>query len=111
MRSELHCSLQNSHTSRYNENGFLWDLGAEWKGTSEMAGGDYLLAIEALRPHNIDDPLFMYVPSQRIAVADGESLGNARPPDDRDQLRRLRSTETGHLEVRPSLCGGRRAAR
>ena len=66
--------------SGLDENGFLWDLGAEWKGTSELAGGDYLLAIEALRPHNIDDPLFMYVPSQRIVVADGESLGDVYDP-------------------------------
>lgn len=60
--------------------GFSFDLGAVWEGTSGMAGGDYLLPAEALRAEPVNDPLFMYLPSQRLRVTDGLSLGEVYDP-------------------------------
>ena len=60
--------------------GFLFDVGAEWKGTSEMTGGDYLLPNADLRAGFVNDPLFMYRPSERIVVKDGTSLGDIYDP-------------------------------
>lgn len=60
--------------------GFVFDVGARWVGTSEMTGGDYLLPIEGLRAEDIADPLFMYAPSEQIALVDGEGLGEVFHP-------------------------------
>jgi len=60
--------------------GFVFDLGAEWHGLSEMAGGDYLLPRGDLRAEGVDSPLFMYQPSQRIRATDGEALGEVYDP-------------------------------
>lgn len=60
--------------------GFIFDLGAEWKGTSPMNGGDYLLPNEDLRAVGINDPLFMYAPSEQINVTKGEKLGEIFAP-------------------------------
>lgn len=62
------------------ELGFVFDLGATWHGTSNMAGGDYLLPVELLRAEGVNNPLFMYQPSQRISVTDGDSLGDVHEP-------------------------------
>jgi len=56
------------------------DVGATWAGTSGMAGGDYLLPAPALRADGVNDPLFMYQPSEQIAVTDGQSLGDVHDP-------------------------------
>jgi hypothetical protein len=45
-----------------------------------MLGGDYLLPIEALRADGVNDPLFMYQPSELISVTDGASLGQVYEP-------------------------------
>ncbi|MCU0906899.1 MAG: hypothetical protein MUF73_05490 [Rhodobacteraceae bacterium] len=58
----------------------VFDLGATWKGTSEMSQGDYVLPIPPLRPDGVDSPLFMYLPSERIRVTDGTSLGVTHDP-------------------------------
>jgi hypothetical protein len=60
--------------------GFLFDVGADWKGTSEMTGGDYLLPNTELRAEGVNDPLFMYLPSERISVTSGQSLGAVHEP-------------------------------
>ena len=60
--------------------GFLFDLGARWEGTSAMAGGDYLLPIPELRAGFVNDPLFMYQPSEKITVTDGQALGEVYEP-------------------------------
>ncbi|WP_062212779.1 alpha-amylase family protein [Aureimonas sp. AU12] len=60
--------------------GFLFDVGAEWQGTSGMAGGDYLLPVAPLRAGFVHDPLFMYKPSERMRIRDGESLGEVFDP-------------------------------
>lgn len=60
--------------------GFLFDLGADWVGTSEMTGGDYLLPVADLRAEEVNDPLFMYLPSQQARVTDGTSLGDVHDP-------------------------------
>ncbi|HEY8360454.1 MAG TPA: alpha-amylase family protein [Ramlibacter sp.] len=60
--------------------GFVFDVGAEWEGTSPMVGGDYLLPIEPLRADGVNDPLFMYLPSERIRLTGGVSLGDIHDP-------------------------------
>ncbi|CZT36556.1 Beta-galactosidase trimerisation domain-containing protein [Rhizobium sp. 9140] len=62
------------------ERGFVFDLGARWHGTSPMTGGDYLLPIAPLQADGIDQPMFMYQPSERITVTDGLSLGAIHEP-------------------------------
>jgi len=57
-----------------------FDVGAAFEGVSPNASGDYLLPIPALRAPFVDDPLFTYVPSQRIRVTDGQSLGVVHDP-------------------------------
>ena len=37
----------------------LFDAGAEWQGTSDMTGGDFLLPAADLRAADVHDPLFM----------------------------------------------------
>lgn len=60
--------------------GFLFDVGAEWEGASPYSQGDYLLPVEGLRAGFVSDPLYMYLPSQRIRVTDGTSLGAIHDP-------------------------------
>jgi hypothetical protein len=62
------------------QRGFVFDLGAEWVGTSGNGGGDFLLPIAALRADYVDDPLFMYQPAQQIRVQGGQSLGDVYEP-------------------------------
>jgi hypothetical protein len=62
------------------EKGFVFDVGGTWHGTSEMAGGDYLLPVPHLRAEGIDDPLFMYKPSEQLTVTDGTGLGEIYEP-------------------------------
>jgi hypothetical protein len=62
------------------EAGFVLDVGAEWKGTSPNKGGDFLLPIKELRADFVNDPLFMYVPAQRIRIRGGKSLGQVYEP-------------------------------
>ena len=57
-----------------------FDVGAIWVGTSDMQGGDYLLPIPELRADAINDPLFMYLPSERISLTAGQTLGNVFDP-------------------------------
>ena len=59
---------------------FLFDVGADWQGTSGMAGGDFLLPDLALRAEAVNDPLFMYLPSEQIKVTNGTSLGQVFDP-------------------------------
>lgn len=62
------------------EKGFMFDVGAEWHGTSPMTGGDYMLPENGLRAENVNDPLFMYHPSEQIKITDGQSLGEVYDP-------------------------------
>lgn len=55
--------------------GFMFDLGATWHGTNPYPSGDYVLHDKALRAGFVDDAIFMYTPSERITVTDGQSLG------------------------------------
>ncbi len=59
---------------------FLFDIGAEWQGSSAMVGGDYLLPNPDLRADGVNDPLFMYLPSEQIRVTDGTALGDIFDP-------------------------------
>ena len=60
--------------------GFAFDIGAVWQGTSPMAGGDFLLPNPDLRAEDVNDPLFMYLPSEQITVTDGQPLGAVFDP-------------------------------
>jgi len=62
------------------DRGFVFDIGATWQGTSPNGGGDYVLPVEALRSEFVGDPLFMYVPAERITLTGGESLGDVFEP-------------------------------
>jgi hypothetical protein len=62
------------------EGGFALDIGAEWLGRSAMAGGDYLLPDPGLRADGVDDPLFMYRPSEQVRLTTGLALGQVFDP-------------------------------
>jgi hypothetical protein len=70
-----------------------FDCGADWVGTSSFAAGDYALPAEPYRADFVDDPLFMYMPSEQIRVTDGESLGQIFDP----YFDRAGSKFSGHL--------------
>jgi Hypothetical glycosyl hydrolase 6/Beta-galactosidase trimerisation domain len=57
------------------QNGFVFDVGASWEGESPNKQGDYVLPVAHLRASFVNDPLFMYAPSQRIKTSSGVSLG------------------------------------
>lgn len=59
--------------------GFLWDIGAEYAGQSEFSP-DYIVPVQDLAPDFVSTPLVMYMPSQRIKVKDGKSLGDVYDP-------------------------------
>ena len=63
-----------------HESGFVFDVGAEWKGTSDNRGGDYVLPVASLRADFVNDPLFMYQPAEKITLTDGTSLGEVYEP-------------------------------
>lgn len=85
------------------ERGFVLDVGAAWEGTSPMAGGDYLLPTADWRPDGVDEPNFMYCPSERIRVIDGESLGSVYEP----YFDRTPKHFSGHINIprRPDPSG------
>jgi hypothetical protein len=56
-----------------------FDIGATTQGLSALRP-DYVLPCDRLRPDWIDTPLVMYLPSQRLTVTDGESLGVVYDP-------------------------------
>jgi hypothetical protein len=62
------------------QKGCVFDLGAAWEGESQNKQGDYLLPNPELRASFVNDPLFMYAPSQRIRVTNGASLGAIYDP-------------------------------
>ena len=59
---------------------FQFDIGAVWEGTSSMSGGDYALFDPAIRPEDVNDPLFMYFPSEQLRLTDGKPLGEVYDP-------------------------------
>ena len=62
-----------------DDSGFVFDIGATWHGQSQY-NPDYCLPREDLRAPFVDSPLVMYLPSERIKVTDGESLGDIYDP-------------------------------
>ncbi len=58
---------------------FLFDIGASHHGPSEYCP-DYILPNPELRPAFVNDPLVMYVRSQRIKATSGKSLGKIYDP-------------------------------
>jgi len=72
--------LATGRSGIHADTGPVLDIGARWHGTSSMSGGDYLLPVPDMRAEGIDDPLFMYRPSERLTVEAGESLGAVFDP-------------------------------
>lgn len=62
------------------DTGFVFDVGAEWKGTSPNRGGDFVLPVKQLRADFVNDPLFMYQPAEKIRLKGGKSLGQMYEP-------------------------------
>ena len=60
--------------------GFVFDVGAKWRGPSPYNEGDYLLPAKELRASFVDDPLFMYEVAERIEAKSGHSLGDIYDP-------------------------------
>ena len=60
--------------------GFVFDVGADWRGPSPYKEGDYLLPAKELRASFVDDPLFMYEVAERIEAKSGHSLGDIYDP-------------------------------
>ncbi len=58
---------------------FLFDVGAETSGVSELAP-DYILPRDDVRADFVSTPNVAYLPSQRIQVTTGESLGQVFDP-------------------------------
>jgi len=77
------------------EKGFIFDVGATWKGASPFETGDYILPAGGLRADGVDDPLFMYESSQRIEAAPGASLGDIYDP----YFDRTRRRFSGHVNT------------
>jgi hypothetical protein len=75
--------------------GCLFDTGAEWLGTSENVGGDYVLPVEDLRASFVNDPLFMYGPAEKLRVLGGASLGAVYEP----YFDRTRRRFSGHVNT------------
>ncbi len=64
---------------RQNGQGFALDLGCTHEGESPFCP-DYWLPIPELRPEFLETPFVSYIRSQRIRVAEGESLGQVYDP-------------------------------
>ncbi|MBN2712301.1 MAG: beta-galactosidase trimerization domain-containing protein [Planctomycetes bacterium] len=59
--------------------GFVFDVGAEYSGTTEFCP-DYVVPRDDLAPSFVKSPVVMYMKSQRIKAAGGESLGKVNDP-------------------------------
>ena len=81
--------------SGVDDKGFVFDVGATWKGASPSVTGDYLLPNEGLRAPGVNNPLFMYESAQRIEAAKGASLGNIYNP----YFDRTRRYFSGHVNT------------
>ena len=90
-------------TSGVNENGdgFLFDIPAQCEGRSPYQP-DYVLPSEALRPSFLTSPLVMYLPSQRIKVTGGESLGSVFDPYFNRDFRHFCSHQHAPPKTEPS---------
>ena len=88
--------------------GFLFDVGAKWEGENEYSL-DYILANEELRPSFIDSPLVMYLPSQKITLTNGQSLGEIYNPYFNRQYEHFCSHQHAPPQTEPSgfTCGVR----
>lgn len=62
------------------EGGFALDIGARWCEESPFLGGDYALPDASLRADYVTDPVFMYLPAQRVEITDGQGLGMVYEP-------------------------------
>ena len=82
--------------------GFAFDIGAEYHGQSPFQP-DFVRAREDLRPAFVGAPVVVYVPSQRIQVTDGQSLGEVFDPYFNRDYRHFCSHQ--HAPPRPDPSG------
>lgn len=79
-----------------------FDLGADWTGESGFSP-DYILPEPALRPDWLNEPLVMYLKSQRIKPTVGRSLGDVYGPYFNRDYRHFCSHQ--HAPARPEPSG------
>ncbi|MBN1864615.1 MAG: hypothetical protein JW808_06905 [Victivallales bacterium] len=80
----------------------LFDVGAEFEGENALCP-DFILPTETLRPEFVGSPMVMYLPSQRIKVSDGESIGQVFDPYFNRSFRHFCSHQ--HTPPKPSPSG------
>lgn len=68
-----------SGASGLDGNGFCFDIGAEDHGLSDFKP-DFVLPAPELRPAFVDSPFVMHLPSRRLRVTTGQSLGDIHDP-------------------------------
>ncbi|MBN1553143.1 MAG: beta-galactosidase trimerization domain-containing protein [Phycisphaerae bacterium] len=89
-------------TSGLGDDGFLFDVGAAWEGQSPYQP-DYIVPIDGLKAEFVNMPLVMYLPSQRIKVTDGDSLGVIHDPYFNRSYKHFCSHQ--HAPAKPSPSG------
>jgi putative glycosyl hydrolase-like family 6 (GHL6) protein len=89
-------------TSGLGPDGFVFDVGASWKGPSEFQP-DYVAPQTDLSPSFLRSPMAMYLPSQRITAESGESLGVVHAPYFNRDFRHFCSHQ--HAPARPEPSG------
>ncbi|WP_226781515.1 alpha-amylase family protein [Oceaniglobus trochenteri] len=72
-----------------------YPAGTRHHGTAPFTGGDFALPVEDLRASFVDEPLFMYAPSQQLTLDGGTSLGEVYDP----YLDRSGPNFSGHLNA------------
>ena len=81
--------------SGVTDNDIAFGAGADTEGSNPFTGGDYARPMADLAPDFTDQPLFAYLPSQRLRVTTGTSLGDVHDP----YLDRGRGVFSGHLHA------------
>lgn len=59
--------------------GLLWDIGADFEGSSPFQP-DYILPAADVRPEFVDSPFVIYLPSCRLKPTTGQSIGDVYDP-------------------------------
>ena len=87
--------LMTGSSGLCKKDGFVFDIGAKWIGTSMNYGGDFVLPTDDLQASFVSDPLFMYQPAEKIQLQDGTSLGQVYEP----YFQRTRTKFFGHVNA------------
>lgn len=82
-------------TSGIDNGKMHFPAGTVHRGVSSFNGGDFALPIPELRAGFVDEPLFMYGPSERLELTDGDALGAVYDP----YMDRVGRQFSGHLHA------------